>query len=58
MRDQIIIFCYEYYSEEEIKRHAPKIVQVNEKNRIVGRRNADVNPQTLSVRAPGKVHGR
>ena len=35
VRDQIIIFCYEYYSEEEIKRHAPKIVRVNEKNRIV-----------------------
>jgi aspartate 1-decarboxylase len=35
VRDQIIIFCYEYYAEEEIKRHAPKIVRVNEKNRIV-----------------------
>ena len=35
VRDQIIIFCYEYYSDEEIKRHTPKIVQVNEKNRIV-----------------------
>ena len=33
--DQIIIFCYEYYGDEEIKRHAPKIVRVNEKNRIV-----------------------
>ncbi|MDH4369106.1 MAG: aspartate 1-decarboxylase [Nitrospira sp.] len=33
--DQIIIFCYEYYGEEEIKKHAPKIVRVNEKNRIV-----------------------
>src|SRR3990167_2125884 len=33
--DQIIIFCYEYYSEEEIKRHAPKIVRVDGKNRIV-----------------------
>jgi aspartate 1-decarboxylase len=33
--DQIIIFCYEYYGEEEIKRHAPKIVRVNDKNRIV-----------------------
>ena len=35
VRDQIIIFCYEYYAEEEIKRHVPKIIQVNEKNRIV-----------------------
>jgi len=33
--DHIIIFCYEYYGEEEIKKHAPKIVRVNEKNRIV-----------------------
>lgn len=33
--DQIIIFCYEYYGEEEIKRHAPKIVRVNDKNRII-----------------------
>ncbi len=35
--DQVIIFCYEYYAEEEIKRHAPKIVKVDEKNRIVER---------------------
>ena len=33
--DQIIIFCYEYYSDEEIKKHAPRIVRVNEKNRII-----------------------
>lgn len=33
--DQIIIFCYEYYGEEEIKRHAPKIVRVDENNRII-----------------------
>jgi aspartate 1-decarboxylase len=33
--DQVIIFCYEYYSDEEIKKHAPKIVRVNEKNHIV-----------------------
>ena len=32
--DQIIIFCYEYYSDEEIKRHKPKIIQVDGKNRI------------------------
>jgi aspartate 1-decarboxylase len=35
VRDQIIIFCYEYYSDEEIKRHVPKIIQVDGKNRIV-----------------------
>ena len=33
--DQIIIFCYEYYGEEEIKRHAPKIVRVDDKNRMI-----------------------
>lgn len=32
--DKIIIFCYEYYSEDEAKRHKPKIIQVDEKNRI------------------------
>ncbi|MDH4303410.1 MAG: hypothetical protein OEV53_05035 [Nitrospira sp.] len=31
----MIIFCYEYYGDEEIKKHVPKIVRVNEKNRIV-----------------------
>lgn len=35
--DQIIIFCYEYYAEEEIKRHVPKIIKVDEKNRIVNK---------------------
>ena len=35
--DQIIIFCYEYYGEEEIKRYTPKIIQVDSKNRITGK---------------------
>lgn len=33
--DRIIIFCFEYYGEDEAKRHRPKIIQVNDKNRIV-----------------------
>jgi aspartate 1-decarboxylase len=33
--DQIIIFCYEYYGDEEIKRHKPKIIKVDERNHIV-----------------------
>ncbi len=33
--DQVIIFCYEYYGEEEIKRHTPRIIHVDGKNRIV-----------------------
>jgi aspartate 1-decarboxylase len=35
--DQIIIFCYEYYAEEEIKRHAPKIIRVDDKNHILNK---------------------
>jgi aspartate 1-decarboxylase len=35
--DQIIIFCYEYYGEEEIKRHTPKIVRVDDRNRMIER---------------------
>lgn len=33
--DQIIIFCYEYYNEDEIKRHTPRIIRVDEKNRMI-----------------------
>ena len=33
--DQIIIFCFEFYAEDEIKRHAPRIITVDERNRIV-----------------------
>ena len=33
--DKIIIFCYEYYAEDEAKQHRPRIIQVDEKNRIV-----------------------
>ena len=33
--DKVVIFCYEYYNEEEIKRFKPTIVRVDEKNRIV-----------------------
>lgn len=33
--DEIIIFCYEYYAEEEAKHHRPKVIQVNDHNQIV-----------------------
>ena len=33
--DQIIIFCYEFYNEDEIKRHAPRVIKVDEQNRMV-----------------------
>jgi len=32
--DQIIIFCYEFYNEDEIKRHEPRIIRVDDKNRM------------------------
>ena len=33
--DKVIIFCYEYYAEDEAKRHQPKIIQVDDKNRMI-----------------------
>lgn len=33
--DKVILFCYEFYSEEEAKRHRPRIIQVDEKNRVI-----------------------
>lgn len=38
--DQVIIFCYEYYAEDEIKRHVPKIIRVDGKNRIVNQESS------------------
>ncbi len=35
--DKVIIFCYEYYGEEEAKRHRPKVIQVDQQNRIVSK---------------------
>ena len=32
--DRIIVFCYEYYTEDEIKDFSPRIVRLDEKNRI------------------------
>jgi len=33
--DQIIVFCYELYNEEELKTYKPLIVKVNDQNKIV-----------------------
>jgi aspartate 1-decarboxylase len=33
--DKIIIFCYELYNEEELKKHKPIVIKVNEKNRMI-----------------------
>jgi len=32
--DKVIIFCYEFFNDEEAKRHVPKIIQVDHRNRI------------------------
>ena len=32
--DRIIVFCYEYFNEDELKTFKPKIVLVDEDNRI------------------------
>ena len=33
--DKIVIFCYESYNEEELKTFKPKIIIVDEKNKMV-----------------------
>jgi aspartate 1-decarboxylase len=33
--DKIIVFCYEYYNEEELKTFEPNIVLVDERNAVV-----------------------
>ncbi len=33
--DKIIMFCYEFYAEDEAKHHRPTIIQVDDQNRIV-----------------------
>jgi aspartate 1-decarboxylase len=32
--DKIIVFCYEYFNEDELKTFRPKIVLVDENNRV------------------------
>ncbi|MFQ5598065.1 MAG: aspartate 1-decarboxylase [Nitrospiria bacterium] len=38
--DQVIIFCYAQYDEEEIKHYQPKIIKVDAKNQVESVRNA------------------
>ncbi len=33
--DRILIFCYEYYNEDELKTYKPTVIKVDEKNRII-----------------------
>jgi len=35
--DKIIVFCYEYFNEDELKTFKPRIVLVDEKNRVRGK---------------------
>jgi aspartate 1-decarboxylase len=32
--DRIVVFCYEYYSDQELKTYSPIIIKVDEKNRV------------------------
>ncbi len=32
--DKVIVFCYEYFNEDELKTFKPKLVMVDEKNRV------------------------
>lgn len=32
--DQVIIFCYAYYDEEEMKTYQPRIIKVDRKNQV------------------------
>ncbi len=33
--DRIVVFCYEYYNEAELKSYRPLVVRVDEKNRMI-----------------------
>lgn len=33
--DKIIVFCYEYFNQEELRTYKPRIVIVDDKNRII-----------------------
>lgn len=32
--DKVIIFCYEFFNDDEAKQHVPKVIQVDERNAI------------------------
>jgi len=32
--DKVIVFCYEYYNEQELKTFKPRIIMVDDQNRI------------------------
>jgi aspartate 1-decarboxylase len=32
--DKVIVFCWEYYNEQELKNFKPRIIMVDDKNRI------------------------
>lgn len=38
--DKIIVFCYEYFNEQELKTYAPTIVLVDDRNKIVSKAQA------------------
>ena len=36
--DMIIVFCYEYYNEDELKTFKPRLVFVDEQNKVIEKR--------------------
>lgn len=38
--DQVIVFCYAYYDEEEMKSYEPRLCKVDKKNQIVSIRSS------------------
>ncbi|HET6466636.1 MAG TPA: aspartate 1-decarboxylase [Nitrospiria bacterium] len=33
--DRVVIFCYEYYNDQELKTYKPTIIKVDEKNHLI-----------------------
>jgi len=33
--DRVVIFCYEYFNEQELKTYKPMIIKVDDKNRLI-----------------------
>jgi len=50
--DRVIIFCYEYLTDEELKINRPKIIKVDDKNRITQTISADYMPAALDRELP------
>lgn len=47
--DKVIIFCYEYFSDDEAKRHTPKIIQVDQHNQIKAANSCETSIPEINV---------